>query len=142
MTHGLKRGALLATGKKPVAEGSNSSIAASSGSMPAMMQDYKEGSRCCANAPLKFENSTRQSRALAAMHVLQRSLAFLDDKLDVNKVLQYHAFLSILIGGLAFCLPHGLLSKLSGSDVEHHLHEVVRMYGALTLAQVGNHYHL
>jgi hypothetical protein len=81
------------------------------------------------------------ARGPAAMHVLQRSLAFLDDKLDVNKVLQYHAFLSILIGGLAFCLPHGLLSKLSGSDVEHHLHEVVRMYGALTLAQVGNHYH-
>jgi hypothetical protein len=96
-----------------------------------------------ANAPLKFEfpgaRQTRSVQAWELMHALQRCLTFVDDKLDVNKVLQYHAFLSILIGGLAFCLPHGLLSKLSGSDVEHHLHEVVRMYGALTLAQVGKH---
>jgi hypothetical protein len=94
------------------------------------------------NTPLKFEFlGARQTRLCywELMHVLQRCLAFADDKLDVNKVLQYHAFLSILIGGLAFCLPHGLLSKLSGSDVEHNLHEVVRMYGALTLAQVGKH---
>ncbi|KAG5177746.1 hypothetical protein JKP88DRAFT_169820 [Tribonema minus] len=55
--------------------------------------------------------------------------------LNVNKVLQYHAIISIVVGGIAFFLPHGLANTLYGGELTHHLHEVVRMYGALTLAQ-------
>jgi hypothetical protein len=57
------------------------------------------------------------------------------ETLDVNRVLVAHAVVSIALGGLSFILPHGLMRWLFGGVYSHELHEVVRMYGALTLAQ-------
>lgn len=34
-------------------------------------------------------------------------------------------------------MPHSLIQTLFGSAYNHSQHELVRMYGALTLAQVG-----
>ncbi|KAF0716594.1 hypothetical protein DYB37_001930 [Aphanomyces astaci] len=47
-----------------------------------------------------------------------------------------HACIAIIIGGACFLLPHSLaVSVLGGSEYGHLVHEVVRLYGALTLAQ-------
>lgn len=47
----------------------------------------------------------------------------------------FHAVLCVAVGGIAFVLPHSLVSTLFGSTYNHFQHELVRMYGALTLAQ-------
>ncbi|CAM9728176.1 unnamed protein product [Chrysoparadoxa australica] len=56
-------------------------------------------------------------------------------KLDMDAVLAYHAGVSITLGSLAFLIPHSLVTTLNGGDYSHTVHEVVRLYGALTLAQ-------
>ncbi|ETV91881.1 hypothetical protein H310_13686 [Aphanomyces invadans] len=47
-----------------------------------------------------------------------------------------HAGIAIVIGGSCLVLPHSLaMSALGASEYGHLVHEVVRLYGALTLAQ-------
>ncbi|CAM9195608.1 unnamed protein product [Phaeothamnion confervicola] len=58
--------------------------------------------------------------------------------LNIERVLAYHAILSVIIGGLAFVLPHNLISSVftvaaGEKHYSHSSHELLRLYGALTL---------
>ncbi|CAM9667036.1 unnamed protein product, partial [Choristocarpus tenellus] len=53
----------------------------------------------------------------------------------INQVLLFHAIVAIVVGGLAFIIPHSLVDALFSTKYDHFVHELARMYGALTLAQ-------
>lgn len=79
------------------------------------------------------ESSTSVTDPMLAR--VQQKFPGIELSIDVNRVLTYHALVCIVVGGAAFLLPHGLASSFFGGEYGHFLHEVVRMYGALTLAQ-------
>ena len=54
-------------------------------------------------------------------------------KLDL--LFTYHAFIAILTGGICILLPHSFIESLNGGTYNHMIHEVVRLYGSLILAQ-------
>lgn len=57
------------------------------------------------------------------------------NKIDLNSVMRCHAVLSVVIGTFLVILPHTLFGVISGEAYSHLAHEVVRCYGALTIAQ-------
>ena len=56
------------------------------------------------------------------------------NNIDLHRVMQIHAALSCFLGTLLVILPHTLFGKMTGEGYSHLAHEVVRCYGALTLA--------
>ncbi|KAF0699830.1 Aste57867_9606 [Aphanomyces stellatus] len=59
-----------------------------------------------------------------------------DSRRHLDALFVVHAAISTLIGGACFLLPHSLaMEALRTPDYSHLAHEMVRLYGALTLAQ-------
>ena len=55
-------------------------------------------------------------------------------RVELNNVLGAHAAVCAVVGLVLVMLPHGAVGRLYG-DYAHFTHELIRCYGALTLAQ-------
>lgn len=58
-----------------------------------------------------------------------------EQRRQLDLLFTYHAIAAIVTGGICVLLPHSLASTFIGSEYSHMVHEIFRLYGALTLAQ-------
>mmetsp|Transcript_17635 Transcript_17635/g.27220 ORF Transcript_17635/g.27220 Transcript_17635/m.27220 type:complete len:150 (-) Transcript_17635:382-831(-) len=57
-----------------------------------------------------------------------------DIRKELDQLFAVDAGASLLFGALALLSPHGILTKLSGGEYNHAVHEALRLYGCLRVA--------
>lgn len=53
---------------------------------------------------------------------------------QLDQLFAFDAVASVVFGVMALLMPHGILTKMSGGEYNHSVHEALRLYGCLRVA--------